>query len=787
MSRKLWSSGEIATLLAVVSMIIIGVGITLGLQLNKASVNTQSDASQIKSSSNISILKKIFTQDSDNTATGPTPTVTPATPINKDPKSIWFERESPQVCSGGFICRYDPIIRKLELRRPNGDVIIELDKAINSNYILGVGNRDKRLTPYGITIDKCPNTSKGLSVEYNPDVIKQYYSDSNHAPIKELLVNKDGSHIIEPEKAIIFATTSNTVPPNLYFIYEKPDNYSFGTEPVTLYFEYDAQLTGVRQRYSQTVEILPGCIQPSVTPSPTPSKGPSPTPSVTPSVTPSPTTTPTPSVGPSPTPSATPTIGPSITPSPTPAKTSCTFKSLAFVQECTQWADKDKGICAKNDKGFNIGKPILEPQYRLDAQAPQHDLATGTWSITNNKSQKSKLTYSPGLKDQFGNAFTGSAIEVKEFNPQGWENSDADIKIAIDPKRYQFLPKDGKEIRKSTPVGPSDRFNSPANVGIQDTIHGIKVACNQDIEYGWTLQRCENSFDYVFVMDTSSSMVRFNDPWFGKRKLDVLKDNMELVLKDIANEATTAGPASSRAALITFNENATTLRDFSTDFNDLRKVVSTGLVPKEGTCIECGLNQAYQLIQNRQDKSRTPVVIFLTDGLPNSHPGGPHPKEGYQPLIDRQVENLKLINGITIAAIGYGDPNLNVSDPDILPGGQFYDMIKKIATDETWAFSTDTSKAAAAGSINQIYSRITSRLNSCAKTNDFIAAIQKSADINGDGFVNTADLTRIFDSYFKQTTTGAADELAEDVNNDGVVNAIDASVVIENIGVQVRK
>jgi hypothetical protein len=178
-------------------------------------------------------------------------------------------------------------------------------------------------------------------------------------------------------------------------------------------------------------------------------------------------------------------------------------------------------------------------------------------------------------------------------------------------------------------------------------------------------------------MDTSSSMVRFNDPWFGKRKLDVLKDNMELVLKDIANEATTAGPASSRAALITFNENATTLRDFSTDFNDLRKVVSTGLVPKEGTCIECGLNQAYQLIQNRQDKSRTPVVIFLTDGLPNSHPGGPHPKEGYQPLIDRQVENLKLINGITIAAIGYGDPNLNVSDPDILPGGQFYDMIKK--------------------------------------------------------------------------------------------------------------
>ncbi len=229
------------------------------------------------------------------------------------------------------------------------------------------------------------------------------------------------------------------------------------------------------------------------------------------------------------------------------------------------------------------------------------------------------------------------------------------------------------------------------------------------------------------------------------------------------------------------------MRDFGNNFNDLRNVVATQLHPKEGTCIECGLGEAYKLIQNRQDKSRTPVVIFLTDGLPNSNPGGPHPKEGYQPLIDRQVQNLKLVNGITIAAIGYGNPALANSGVEDLPGAQFYDMIKNIATDETWAFSTDTTKAAAAGSIKQIYSKITSRLNSCAQTRHFIEEIQKSADINNDGFVNTTDLTRIFDAYFKQSTTGAADELPEDVNNDGVVNAIDASVVIENIGVQVKK
>lgn len=784
MHKMRHSSGEIATLLAVLSMVVIGVGITLGVQLNNSATQTQTNATQNLSDDSISVWRRIFsTKTTTQTAdSGATPTVTPATPINKDPKSMWFERESPQKCSGGFVCRYDPIIRKLELRRPNGDVIIELDQAINSNYMLGISDTEKRLTPYGITIDKCPNTSKGLSVEFNPDVIKQYYSEGNSSEIKRLLVNRDGSHIIEPDQVIIFSTTSNTRPPTLYFIYRKPANYDFGSEPVTLYFEYDAQIAGVRQRYSQTVEILPGCIQPSVTPSPTPTVGPSITPSITPSV------TPTPSDGPSPTATPTPSTGPSITPSVTPTpEVACTFKALAFVQECTQWEDKNRGICAKDEHGFNIGKPIVESQYRLDANAPQHELQPASWGIVNNKNQSSKLIYSPNLKDQLGKAFTGSLVDVKKFDPSGWTNTEADIRITIDSARYQFLSTGGKEIRKSTPVTQSSRFTEQANATKQDTIHGLKVACNQDIEYGWTLQKCENSFDYVFVLDTSSSMTAYNDPFYGKRKIDVMKDNMDLVLKDIEGDFTT-GSINSRVAIIQFNKTSTLLRNFSTDFNDLRKVASTGLIVHEGTCIACGLSEANTLISQRSDKTRKPVVIFMTDGLPNSNPGGSPPSEGYEPLIYRQVDNLKLNDGIIIAAVGYGATSLSGTD-DLakLPGAQLFHIIKKIATDDTWAFSTDTRLASAAGTINQIYSRITDRLNSCAQTRHFIEEIQKSADINNDGFVNTTDLTRIFDAYFKQTTTGSADELPEDVNNDGVVNAIDASVVIENIGVQVKK
>jgi len=524
-------------------------------------------------------------------------------------------------------------------------------------------------------------------------------------------------------------------------------------------------------------------VKPTPTPSPTPSEGPSPTPS------PTPTNTPTPTEGPSPTPSPTPTEGPSPTPSSTPTNTptptpviSCSFKSLPFVQECTEWEDKDRGICKKDARGFNIGKPVVEPQYRLEANAPQHDLETPLWSITNNKNQSTRVTHNPNQKDQFNKPFSGTYVSLEEFDPIGWESTDADIRLQIDTNRYQFLPNDGgKEIRKSTPLAPSDRFKSTANANVQNTIHGLKVACSQDIEYGWTLQRCENTFDYVFVLDTSTSMTKFDDPFYGKRKIDVMKDNMKLVLNDIASDFTTTS-TNSRVAIVQFNKTPLTLRDFSTDFNDLQNVVATGLQVAEGTNIEGGLGEANRLIQSRADKSRTPVVIFLTDGLPNSNPGGPHPKEGYEPLINRQVENLKLNTGITIAAIGYGNPALASSDITKLPGAQLFEIIKKIATDETWAFSTDTTKASASGTINSIYSRITSRLNSCAKTNDFIAAIQKSADVNTDGFVNTSDLTLLFEAYFEQ-----GNDLPEDINNDGVVNAIDASVVIEYLGVQIEQ
>lgn len=754
--------GEVSALLTIISMAVILGGVIFGSNgCCDEPLTTGTDASEIGSVSIFDRIGRIFTSGTDQITipedsiqSNSPATVTP-TPINKDPKSIWFRRQAGgEICGGGFVCVSDPHVRKVELRRPDGSVIMELDEALASNYISGLAGETNILTPYGIRIDKCPNTTKGISVEYNPDDIEQYYSEGNQSPIKNLLVDRNGNRLLEPEDVIILSVTSNTRPPTLHFIYEKIDTYEFGSEEVTLYFEYDATIGGETKRYSQTAPILPGCLpEPSLTPTPT--DGPTPTNTPTPTDGPTPTNTPTPTDGPTPT----------ETPTPTPTTQACSFKSLAFVQECTEWVDKDRGICKRNAEGFNIGKPVVEEQYELSSDIPQHDLGS-SWSLTNNLDQSGPFTY---YKDLNGQNITASYFETEDFDASLWNDLEADITIDIDEDRYQFLPSNGKEVRKSAPIPESDRFASFASD--QDTVNGLTVACGQDIVYGWTLQRCEQSFDYVFVMDTSTSMSRFEDPFYGKAKIDVMRDNMEIVLDSIG-----ADGSNSRAALVQFNKTSRVLSDFSTDFGGLKNTAIFGLDIAEGTCQECGLEEAYNLIQNRQDKSRPPVVVFLSDGLPNSNPGGPHPQEGYEPRIDAETAKLDAIEGITIAAIGYGNPTIP-SDLEDLPGAQLFRIITKIATDETWAFSTDTSKASASGSINEIYSRITSRLNSCAKTTAFVRELQKSKDVNEDGIINSLDLILIYDAYFVQ------DDIPEDINNDSVVNSLDSSLVLEDIGV----
>ncbi|OGK59225.1 hypothetical protein A3G65_03385 [Candidatus Roizmanbacteria bacterium RIFCSPLOWO2_12_FULL_37_7b] len=530
--------------------------------------------------------------------------------------------------------------------------------------------------------------------------------------------------------------------------------------------------------------ICPGASPtPTYTPTPTPSDTPTPTPtiSVTPTDTPTPTITLTPTI----------TSTPTITPTPEPRV--CTFEALAFVQECTEWENEELAICKKDQKGHLIGKPVVLPQYSQNTQPPQHTLEFPLWSNTNNKSARSgKIIFynnPPVSPKPLAGLLSGEPITATYYGTNNYNISpylpgeDAHVSITIDGDRYNFLPSGGKEIRmcenKDIGLTGTDACNINAfeqNRSDVDTVHGLTINCGQDIVYGWTLQKCQQVFDYIFVVDTSTSMANFDDPFYGKRKIEVLKDNLTGFIDNISRST-----VDNRVALIQFNKMSAVRSSFSRDFNGLQDIARNGLIVREGTCIECGIDEARNLILSRADTSRKPVVIILTDGLPNSNPGGAGPAEGYIPGVLRAANRLKSISDITIASIGYGDPLKAGSDIRELPRAQFYEtIIKPIATDETWAFSTDTNRAQQAGTINEIYSKIGDLLNSCAVSRLNYARYVKSKDLNDDGIINSVDLLLIFEAYFQQ-----GNNLSEDINGDDIVNSLDSSLIFLDYGQEI--
>ncbi|KXK11203.1 MAG: von Willebrand factor type A domain protein [Microgenomates bacterium OLB23] len=322
----------------------------------------------------------------------------------------------------------------------------------------------------------------------------------------------------------------------------------------------------------------------------------------------------------------------------------------------------------------------------------------------------------------------------------------------------------------------------PAKRHPRDTIDGLTVGCGQNIVYGWTVQKCNANFDYVFVMDTSTSMMRTRDVSSGnKLKKDAANEELQDFLTNIKNSG-----GDHRAALIQFNHRSDTrvVTPLTNNIDTVKQAATSGLTYKEGTCIECGLQTTLTFLQNeRQDKSRRVVVVFLTDGLPNSDPGAPK-AGGYEGDIAAVAGRLKALNTAatgnvppTVIGIGYGDPNFSgAPQPGDLVNAELIRVIKLFTTDDTWAFST-----AANVSITEVFNRIQQSLNSCALNEKLHAAFVKSKDVNNDGIINTVDLFALYDAYFQKGTN-----LAGDLNQDGIINSLDISLLIGDLGTVVE-
>lgn len=487
-----------------------------------------------------------------------------------------------------------------------------------------------------------------------------------------------------------------------------------------------------------------------------------------------------------------------------------------------------------------------------------------------------------------------SASDQRVFIPNEQYNNmeDARVKLFFNKDAYRIVPK-GKNIYSCTNDYTTDVINEitadgtatpeklakyngmksgtgacnmsafDSNPQERDTIKGLTIGCGQRIVYGWTLQKCTFDYDYIFVVDTSSTMVQI-DKNVNKRKIDAAVEQLGTFIDNIEASGT-----DSRVALINFN---TALQIYKGDMNiglsqDIRPEAlsgdgkhmgyqTKGLLPikrhaaeikaqlprftrfgermqdqggseggliERGTCIECGLDLAATLAHNRspeEKRARPAIVIFMTDGIPNSYPGEPTSPDLIKLYPPQTRDGVKVTNpvpygwkGVYAAAdnlrrdgsrtedqgnntplriagpdndvfdtvklitVGYGDSNFTEGD-----GQQFEKMLKGVASDKSheagnrWAYSSDIDENAPL-KINDIFAQIQKEVNSCSSMQLAFDVSQRARDINKDGIVNTIDLFLLYENHGK-----SGKDLPYDIDNDGVVNAIDISLVLNSLG-----
>ena len=554
---------------------------------------------------------------------------------------------------------------------------------------------------------------------------------------------------------------------------------------------------------------------------------------------------------------------PSDTPIPTPSETpipqACTFKSLAFINECTSYIFEtdDKGndrlVCTKispfdttsvknsyqrNGKHLfgasnnlqlaNVGKGRGQETVPVDRLRIKGVYEDPIYSTFRNylDSDRYSITRGPAA----GGVVTGRLWNITPFNiPAGMKLDDRSIKINPDPRsnfqaeiysngdlasvrldinseEYKVVPNGAwyQSMEYGIPANKApmqSRYSSCVNKNygtyqcatpadsaesLQE-ISGLPVQCGEDIEYGWTIMKCRQDVDYVFVVDVSTSM-NLPEVNYSGTKLDVIK---EQILKYIGN----IKDNNSRISVITFGRSVAGKLDFTNNLQQAQSYVQSipatpGGVNREGTCIDCGANEALRLVNARSDVSRNPVVIFMTDGIPTWRMGDNQSgtagfcQSDYSlclPAIQAQVNNLRAVAGLTLASVGYG--KIPANDQEVNFNLQLLKVIDMLGQ-EGWKFSTNSQGATdlykgkiAFAPVGEIYTRISERLNSCKRADLASAKALKSKDINGDGIINSIEYFLIIDSYFKE-----GNNLKEDINGDKVVNAMDLSEILRDFG-----
>lgn len=121
--------------------------------------------------------------------------------------------------------------------------------------------------------------------------------------------------------------------------------------------------------------------------------------------------------------------------------------------------------------------------------------------------------------------------------------------------------------------------------------------------------------DIVLVLDVSGSM---KDPsgTTGKTRLQLMQDAATDLIEQLGDRSPT-----SRVGVVTFAKEGSKLYDFTTvtpdNVTEINDAIDN-LSANGATSADKGMKLAYEMIRDRQDKSRPVFVMFLTDGVPTT-------------------------------------------------------------------------------------------------------------------------------------------------------------------------
>jgi len=186
----------------------------------------------------------------------------------------------------------------------------------------------------------------------------------------------------------------------------------------------------------------------------------------------------------------------------------------------------------------------------------------------------------------------------------------------------------------------------------------------------------------------------------GRRKIDDLISAMEIFITTVLADADPGG--GDRVGVVGFNQAATVLSEL-TDNRDQLNRIRGDLVNhlREGSRLDLALSASRSALEPRRLPS-VPVVILLTDGLPNQVPT-PVPAGSVEDVVLARARDLKS-DGVEVFTIGIGRND----SADVLERINSQ-LLRAVASDPNHYF-----ESADAGALGRIYLDIAERLIRCA-------------------------------------------------------------------------